>query len=59
MGVAGALNDNADIPAEVTRFKPNGFGLYNMAGNVSEWVMDTYRPTTYADVNDFRPFRGF
>lgn len=58
MGVAGALNDNADIPAEVRTYKPNGFGLYNMAGNVSEWVMDTYRPTTYADVNDFRPFRG-
>lgn len=58
MGVAGALNDNADIPAQVMSFKPNGFGLYNMAGNVSEWVLDTYRPTTYADMNDFRPFRG-
>jgi len=58
MGLAGALNDNADIPAPVRSYKPNGFGLYNMAGNVSEWVLDTYRPTTYADANDFRPFRG-
>ena len=29
-----------------------------MAGNVSEWVMDTYRPMTYQDAEDFRPFRG-
>jgi gliding motility-associated lipoprotein GldJ len=58
MGVAGGLNDNADIPAPVMSYKPNAFGLYNMAGNVSEWVLDTYRPTSYQDVADFRPFRG-
>lgn len=58
MGVAGGLNDNADIPAPVRSYKPNAFGLYNMAGNVSEWVLDTYRPTSHEDVNDFRPFRG-
>jgi sulfatase modifying factor 1 len=44
MGVAGGLNDNADRPAEVNAYKPNAFGLYNMAGNVSEWVLDVYRP---------------
>jgi len=58
MGVAGGLNDNADIPAPVGSYKPNAFGLYNMAGNVSEWVMDTYRPTSHQDVDEFRPFRG-
>jgi gliding motility-associated lipoprotein GldJ len=58
MGVAGGLNDNSDIPANVMSYKPNSFGLYNMAGNVSEWVLDTYRPTSYMDVADFRPFRG-
>ncbi len=58
MGVAGGLNDNADIPAPVYSYKPNAFGLYNMAGNVSEWTLDTYRPTSSEDVNDFRPFRG-
>ncbi len=58
MGIAGGLNDNADITAPVYSYKPNGFGLYNMAGNVNEWVLDTYRPTTYADVKRHRPFRG-
>lgn len=58
MGVAGGLNDNADIPAPVMSYKANAFGLYNMAGNVSEWTLDTYRPTSYEDVADFRPFRG-
>ena len=57
MGVAGGLNDNADIPAPVYSYKPNAYGLYNMAGNVSEWVLDTYRPVT-TEQEDFRPFRG-
>ena len=29
-----------------------------MAGNVSEWVMDVYRPMTSTDMNDFRSYRG-
>ena len=29
-----------------------------MAGNVNEWVQDVYRPMSYEDVSDFRPFRG-
>lgn len=58
MGVAGGLNDNADRPAEVYAYKPNAFGLYNMAGNVSEWVMDVYRPNTISDAEDFNPYRG-
>jgi gliding motility-associated lipoprotein GldJ len=58
MGVAGKLNDNADITAPVKSYMPNDFGLYNMAGNVNEWVMDVYRPMTSVDANDFRAFRG-
>ena len=58
MGVAGSLNDNADITAPVRSYWPNDYGLYNMAGNVSEWVMDVYRPiieqTTTADHRSFR-----
>ena len=58
MGVAGALNDNADITAPVYSYAPNEYGLYSMAGNVSEWVMDVYRPNTSQDADEFRPFRG-
>lgn len=58
MGVAGGLNDNAAIPAEVTSFMPNGFGIYNMSGNVSEWVADVYRPLTSTDGEDFNIYRG-
>lgn len=58
MGVAGNLNDGAEITAPVYAYWPNDYGLYNMAGNVSEWVMDVYRPLSHEDVAGFRPFRG-
>jgi len=58
MGVAGGLNDRSAIPGNVKSFYPNSFGLYNMSGNVSEWVQDTYRPLTSADGEDFNYFRG-
>ncbi|MDA8715137.1 SUMF1/EgtB/PvdO family nonheme iron enzyme [Flavobacteriales bacterium] len=58
MGVAGHLNDNADVTAPVYSYWPNDYGLYNMAGNVSEWVMDVYRPLSSVDYDEFRPYRG-
>ena len=58
MGVSGALNDAADITAPVYSYWPNDYGLYNMGGNVAEWVMDVYRATSSDEVNEFRPFRG-
>jgi len=58
MGIAGKLNDNADVTNPVYAYWPNDYGLYNMAGNVSEWVMDVYRPLSLEDNQDFRPFRG-
>lgn len=58
MGTAGFLNDNADVTAPVYSYWPNDYGLYNMAGNVSEWVMDVYRNSTAQDADEFRPFRG-
>ena len=63
MGVAGRLNDKAHITAPVRTYIPNDFGLYNMAGNVSEWVEDIYRPLTSqtlrdAENHDLNPFRG-
>ena len=58
MGVAGDLNDNAHIPAACGTYAPNDYGLYNMAGNVSEWVLDVYRPLNSYETSDLQPFRG-
>ncbi|HUO21877.1 MAG TPA: SUMF1/EgtB/PvdO family nonheme iron enzyme [Caulobacteraceae bacterium] len=38
MGMAGA--DRWDGPAPVGSFPPNAFGLYDMVGNVGQWVED-------------------
>ncbi len=56
-GIAGKLNDGAMITAYVYEYPPNDFGLYNMAGNVNEWVQDVYRPLSFQDFDDLNPIR--
>jgi len=56
-GIAGKSNDGAIITAEIYKYAPNDFGLYQMAGNVNEWVMDLYRPLSFQDFNDLNPMR--
>ena len=57
MGIAGGLNDNGAYTCEVDSYAPNGFGVYNMAGNVSEWVFDVFRPIR-DDISDISGIRG-
>ncbi|TAF66269.1 MAG: gliding motility lipoprotein GldJ [Cytophagales bacterium] len=56
-GIAGKLNDGALITEYIFSYPPNDYGLYNMAGNVSEWVEDTYRPGSFVDVAGLNPVR--
>lgn len=57
-GIAGWSDDGADITAQVKSYAPNDFGIYDMAGNVAEWVADVYRPIVDDEFSDFNYYRG-
>lgn len=48
---------NGTLTVPVNFFMPNGYGLYNMAGNVNEWVKDVYRANV-ASVDEVNSYRG-
>lgn len=47
--------DGATFTLPVKSYTPNAFGLYNMAGNVSEWTLDAFSPSATVFVNDLNP----
>ncbi len=55
-GVAGESDGNG-ATSEVRDYPPNDLGLYDMVGNVNEWVYDLYRPLSLQDMEDFNPIR--
>ena len=47
--------DNALYTVEAKSYEPNGYNLYNMAGNVSEWTNTSYDPNSYEYMSTMNP----
>ncbi len=47
--------DQALYTVEADAYEPNDYNLYNMAGNVSEWVASSYAPSSYEYSSSMNP----
>ncbi|WP_435137157.1 gliding motility lipoprotein GldK [Formosa sp. A9] len=47
--------DQALYTVEAKSYEPNDYNLYNMAGNVSEWVHSSYDPASYEYSSTINP----
>jgi formylglycine-generating enzyme required for sulfatase activity len=58
MGMSGRANDGAVLPSKVNSYNQSPLNIYNIRGNVNEWVLDLYRPMSNIDMDDFNPYRA-
>lgn len=54
-GRGNYMDDNYAYTAPVYSYFPNDYGLYNMAGNVSEWTQSAFDESAYSYVHDMNP----
>ena len=56
----GAYNDDTgNAPMAVASYRPNDFGLFDMAGNVAEWTRESFSPTLNSIVHDYNPNHAY